>query len=197
MPSQLTVTMDMLQKLNTYFKLNQRFKKDKNRRPIEVEFLPSIDDEEAWQEGWYVKVNAREVCQQLLSIQYRVRNGDRFDQRQHNEICFTNLYRLFDWKTYHEDIDNVIKVSIHERKLHAHAGTTLSFELTLCLDQYFDQDEMNAMALLNLAVFNHICKSEEEYCYVHISPRPICYPPPSEEELLNDGLERQEKKKTT
>ena len=48
MPSQLTVTMDTLQKLNIYFKANQRFKKDKHRRPIEVDFLPNVCDEEAW-----------------------------------------------------------------------------------------------------------------------------------------------------
>ena len=110
MPSQLTVPLDMLQKLNTYFKSNQRFKKDKLHRAIEVDILPQLDEDEVWERGWHVRVNAQEFCQQLLSIQYRVHSGDRFDQRQCNELCLMNLYRLFDWDTYKEDIANVIKI---------------------------------------------------------------------------------------
>ena len=92
MPSQLTVPLDTLQKLNSYFKSNQRFKKDKLRRVIKVDILPQLDEDEVWERGWHVRVNAREFCQQLLSIQYRVRSGDRFDQHQRNEVCLTNLY---------------------------------------------------------------------------------------------------------
>ena len=175
MPSQLTVPLDTLQKLNTYFKSNQRFKKDKLRRAIEVDILPhQLDDDEAWERGWHVRVNTREFCQQLLSIQYRVRSGDRFNQRQRNELCLTNLYRLFNWDTYKEDIANIIKISVHERKLR----NTMRYPLesTLRLDQFFDRDEMTCIALLNLAVFNHVCKSEEEYCFVCITPRPLRYP---------------------
>ena len=84
MPSQLTVPLGTLRKLDSYFKLNQRFKKDKLRCVIEVDILPLLDEDEAWERGWHVRVNARELCQQLLSIQYRVRSGDRFDQRQRN-----------------------------------------------------------------------------------------------------------------
>ena len=47
MPSQLTVPLGTLQKLDTYFKSSQRFKKDKLRRAIEVDILPQID--EAWE----------------------------------------------------------------------------------------------------------------------------------------------------
>ena len=47
MPSQLTVPLDTLQKLNSYFKSNQRFKKDKLRRAIEVDILPQLDEDEA------------------------------------------------------------------------------------------------------------------------------------------------------
>ena len=50
MPSQLKVPLDMLQKLDTYFKSNQRFKKDKLHRAIEVDILPAqLDDDEAWE----------------------------------------------------------------------------------------------------------------------------------------------------
>ena len=35
---------------------------------------------------------------------------------------------------------------------------------------------MTCIALLNLAVFNHVCKSEEEYCFICITPRLLCYP---------------------
>ena len=176
MPSQLTVPLGTLQKLDTYFKSNQRFKKDKLRRVIEVNILPLDDDDEAWERGWHVRVNAREFCQQLLSIQYRVRSGDRSNQRQRNELCLTNLYRLFDWDTYKEDIANVIKISVHERKLHRRNTTRYPLESTLHLDQFFDRDKMTCIALLNLAVFNHVCKSEEEYCFVSITPRPLRYP---------------------
>ena len=69
MPSQLTVPLGTLQKLDAYFKSNQRFKKDKLRRAIEVDILPSLDDDDAWERGWHVRVNAREFCQQLLSVQ--------------------------------------------------------------------------------------------------------------------------------
>ena len=178
MPSQLTVPLDMLRKLDSYFKLNQRFKKDKLHHVIKVDILPLLDEDEAWERGWHVRVNARELCQQLLSIQYRVRSGDRFNQRQCNKVCLTNLYRLFDWDTYTEDIANIIKISVHERKLH-HSNASSSrypLESTLCLDQFFDRDEMTCIALLNLAVFNHMCKSEEEYCFVCIMPRPLRYP---------------------
>ena len=86
-----------------------------------------------------------------------------------------NLYRLFDWDTYKEDIATVIKISVHERKLR---NTMMGYplELTLRLDQFFDRDEMTCITLLNLAVFNHMCKSEEEYCFVCITPRPLRYP---------------------
>ena len=189
MPSQLMVPLDTLQKLNTYFKSNQRFKKDKLRRAIEVDILPQLDEDEAWERGWHVRVNAQEFCQQLLSIQYRVRSGDRFDQRQRNELCLTNLYRLFDWDTYKEDIANVIKISVHERKLHNTMTTGYPLESTLRLDQFFDRDEMTCIALLNLAVFNHVCKSEEEYCFMCITPRLLRYP--SQQQQHGDG----EKKK--
>ena len=179
MPSQLTVPLDMLRKLDSYFKLNQRFKKDKLRRTIEVDILPLLNEDEAWERGWHIRVNARELCQQLLSIQYRVRSRDRFDQRQRKEVCLMNLYRLFDWETYTEDIANVIKISVHERKLrrsNTSASSRYPLESTLCLDQFFDRDEMTCITLLNLAVFNHVCKSEEEYCFVCITPRPLRYP---------------------
>ena len=176
MPSQLMVPLDMLQKLNTYFKSNQRFKKDKLRRAIKVDILPQLNEDEAWERGWHVRVNAREFCQQLLSIQYRVRSGDRFDQRQRNELCLTNLYRLFDWDTYKEDIANVIKISVHERKLRNTSTTRYPLESTFRLDQFFDRDEMTCIALLNLAVFNHVCKTEEEYCFVCITPISLRYP---------------------
>ena len=189
MPSQLTVPLGTLQKLDTYFKSNQRFKKDKLRRAIEVDILPQLDDE-AWERGWHIRVNAREFCQQLLSIQYRVRSGDRFDQRQCNDLCLTNLYRLFDWDTYKEDIANVIKISVHERKLHNTTMTGYPLESTLRLDQFFDSDEMTCIALLNLAVFNHVCKSEEEYCFVCITPRPLRYPSHGD-----DGGGEEEKKR--
>ena len=54
---------------------------------------------------------------------------------------------------------------------------------------------MNAIALLNLAAYNHLCKSEEEYCFVRITPRPLRHPPPPHAE--DDGGVRKEKKKTT
>ena len=193
MPFQLTVPFDTLQKLNTYFKSNQRFKKDKLRRAIEVDILPQLDDE-AWERGWHVRVNAREFCQQLLSIQYRVRSGDRFDQRQRNELCLTNLYRLFDWDTYKEDIANVIKISVHGRKLR-NTTTKYPLESTFHLDQFFDRDEMTCIALLNLAIFNHVCKSEEEYCFVCITPRPLCYPLQQQQRGDGDGGENKKEPK--
>ena len=177
MPSQLMVPLDTLQKLNTYFKSSQRFRKDKLCLVIEVNILPQLNEDEALERGWHIRVNAREFCQQLLSIQYRVRSGDRFNQRQRNELCLTNLYRLFNWDMYKEDIANIIKISVHERKLH-NTSTTMRYPLesTLCLDQFFNHDEITCIALLNLAVFNHVCKSEEEYCFVCITPRPLRYP---------------------
>ena len=177
MPSQLTVPLDMLQKLNSYFKSNQRFKKDKLGHAIEVNILPQLDGDEAWERGWHIRVNAREFCQQLLSIQYRVCSRDRFDQRQRNKVCLTNLYQLFNWDMYTEDIANAIKISVHERKLHNNVTSSrYPLESTLRLDQFFDRDEMTCIALLNLATFNHVCKSKEEYCFVCITPRPLRYP---------------------
>ena len=58
MPSQLMVPLDMLRKLDSYFKLNQRFKKDKLRHAIEVDILPLLDEDEVWERGWHVRVNA-------------------------------------------------------------------------------------------------------------------------------------------
>ena len=193
MPSQLTVPLDTLQKLGTYFKSNQRFKKDKLHRAIEVDILPQLD--EAWERGWHIRVNAREFCQQLLSIQYRVRSGDRFDQRQRNDLCLMNLYRLFDWDTYKEDIANIIKISVHERKLCNTMMTRYPLESTLHLDQFFDRDEMTCIALLNLAIFNHVCKSEEEYCFVCITPRPLHYPLQQQQQCGDDNEGKKEPKK--
>ena len=104
-----------------------------------------------------------------------------------------NLYGLFDWDTYKEDIANVIKISVHERKLHNNTTTTgYPLESTLHLDQFFDRNKMTCIALLNLAIFNHVCKSEEEYCFVCITPRPLRYP--SQQRGDGDGGGGEEKK---
>ena len=163
MPSQLTVSRDFLERLDAYFKQNQRFKKDKNRNSIQVSILPDEDDD-AWLNGWYVSVNAREFCHQLASIYYRARSGDRFDLRQRNEVCFSNLFRMFDWSIYKEDIKNVIAISVHERKLRAAPSSAVRpppFNATLRLDQFFDRDELTAISLLLVASFHHVCKCEE------------------------------------
>ena len=180
MPSQLTVSRDFLERLDAYFKQNQRFKKDKNRNSIQVSILPDEDDD-AWLNGWYVSVNAREFCHQLASINYRARSGDRFDLRQRNEVCFSNLFRMFDWSIYKEDIKNVIAISVHERKLRAAPSVVrpspLPFNATLRLDQFFDRDELTAISLLLVASFHHVCKCEEEYCHLRVTPRPLLVPP--------------------
>ena len=87
-----------------------------------------------------------------------------------------------------EDIANVIKISVHERKLRNNA-TSLRYPLesTLRLDQFFDRDEMTCIALLNVAAFKHVCKSEEEYCFVCITPRPLCYPTTRRDGQDDDG----------
>ena len=176
MPSQLTVSRSFLERLDAYFKQNQRFKKDKNRNSIQVSILPDEDDD-AWLNGWYVRVNAREFCHQLASINYRVRSGDRFDLRQRNEVCFSNLFRMFDWGIYKEDIKNVIAISVHERKLRASSSVHRPpFDATLRLDQFFDRDELTAISLLLVASFHHVCKCEEEYCHLRVTPRPLLVP---------------------
>ena len=174
MPSQLTVSRDFLHRLDAYFRQNKKFKRDKKRNAIQVSILP--DDKDAWSSGWYVKVNAREFCHQLASINYRVRAGDRFDLRQRNEICLSNLFRMFDWTIYKEDIKNVIAISVHERKLRASATDRLPFDATLRLDQFFDRDELTAISLLLVASFHHVCKCEEEYCHLRVTPRPLLVP---------------------
>ena len=175
MPSQLTVSRDFLERLDAYFKQNQRFKKDKNRNSIRVSILPDEDDD-AWLNGWYVSVNAREFCHQLASINYRARSGDRFDLRQRNEVCFSNLFRMFDWSIYKEDIKNVIAISVHERKLRGASVRPPPFNATLRLDQFFDRDELTAISLLLVASFHHVCKCEEEYCHLRVTPRPLLVP---------------------
>ena len=175
MPSQLTVSRNFLHRLDAYFRQNKKFKRDKKRNAIQVSILPD-DDEDAWSSGWYVKVNAREFCRQLASINYRVRAGDRFDLRQRNEICLSNLFRMFDWTIYKEDIKNVIAISVHERKLRASATDRLPFDSTLRLDQFFDRDELATISLLLVASFHHVCKCEEEYCHLRVTPRPLLVP---------------------
>ena len=175
MPSQLTVSRNFLHRLDAYFRQNKKFKRDKKRNAIQVSILPDDDDEDAWSSGWYVKVNAREFCHQLASINYRVRAGDRFDSRQRNEICLSNLFRMFDWTIYKEDIKNVIAISVHERKLRA-SSDRLPFDSTLRLDQFFDRDELATISLLLVASFHHVCKCEEEYCHLRVTPRPLLVP---------------------
>ena len=176
------MSRDFLERLDAYFKQNQRFKKDKNRNSIQVSILPDEDDD-AWLNGWYVSVNAREFCHQLASINYRARSGDRFDLRQRNEVCFSNLFRMFDWSIYKEDIKNVIAISVHERKLRAAPSSSSvvrpspPFNATLRLDQFFDRDELTAISLLLVASFHHVCKCEEEYCHLRVTPRPLLVPP--------------------
>ena len=194
MPSQLTVSRNFLERLDAYFKQNQRFKKDKNRNSIQVSILPDEDDD-AWLNGWYVRVNAREFCHQLASINYRVRSGDRFDLRQRNEVCFSNLFRMFDWGIYKEDIKNVIAISVNERKLRAAPSSSVHrppFNATLRLDQFFDRDELTAISLLLVASFHHVCKCEEEYCHLRVTPRPLLVPRDDEassRKRMRDGRE--------
>ena len=59
-------------KINQYLIKNQRFKKDKAGRQINVTIMPMENESDTWSKGWFVSVNTREFIHQLCSISFRV-----------------------------------------------------------------------------------------------------------------------------
>ena len=104
-------------KLNKYLVDNQRFKVDKCTRQINGQITPTEECSEAWSEGWFVRVNVRELCHQLCSISFRTHSGSSYSKQHRNNLAFSELFKLFDWSIYSEEQCKIIQVSIAEREL--------------------------------------------------------------------------------
>ena len=90
----------------------QRFKVDKSNEKITSQLIPSEKSSDAWTEGWYAKMNVRELCHQLCSISFRARNGSCYSQQHRNSLSFGELFKLFDWDVYAEEQKQIVKVSV-------------------------------------------------------------------------------------
>ena len=104
-------------KLNRYLVDNQRFKKDKSSRQINMTIMPMENESDTWSEGWFVNVNVRELLHQLCSISFRVNNGSNFGQHHRNKLSHNELFEIFDWTVYSEEQSQIISVSIREWEL--------------------------------------------------------------------------------
>ena len=83
-------------KLNRYLVNNQRFKKDKSSRQINMTIMPVENESDTWSKGWFVSVNIRELFHQLCSISFRVNNGSNFSQHHRNKLSHNELFKIFD-----------------------------------------------------------------------------------------------------
>ena len=104
-------------KLNKYLVDNQRFKVDKCTRQINGQITPTEECSEAWSEGWFIRVNVRELCHQLCSISFRTHSGSSYSKQHRNNLAFSELFNLSDWSVYSEEQCKIIQVSIAEREL--------------------------------------------------------------------------------
>ena len=102
-------------KINQYLIKNQRFKKDKADRQINVTIMPMENESDTWSKGWFVSVNAREFIHQLCSISFRVNSGLNFSQHHRNNLSYNELFKIFDWGIYSEEQSQIITVSISQR----------------------------------------------------------------------------------
>ena len=182
--------------------------------------LPGEKDGVAWKHRWYARVNVRELCHQLCSIQFRCRDGSCFSQHHRNNIRFNKLYKLLNWCAYEEEQDMMLRTSNEERKLNSshkenHEQSIQSkraltnegivqiypetqypiernmpLSKTLRLDLYFSNSELTTLSLLNVACLGYICKSDNEYCYLKFTPRPLSH-------LLNPFRDGDDKKRLT
>ena len=111
------ISPSIIIKLNKYLVDNQRFKVDKCTRQINGQITPTEECSEAWSEGWFVRVNVRELCHQLCSISFRTHSGSSYSKQHRNNLAFSELFKLFDWSIYSEEQCKIIQVSIAEREL--------------------------------------------------------------------------------
>ena len=58
------------------------------------------------------------------------------------------------------------------------------------LDLYFSNSELTTLSLLNVACLGYICKSDDEYCCLKFTPRPLSHP-------LNPFRDGDDKKRPT
>ena len=111
------ISRSTIVKLNKYLIDNQRFKIDKCTRQINGQITPTEQCSEAWLEGWFTKVNVRELHHQLCSISFRTHSGSSYSQQHQNNLTFSELFKLFDWSVYSGEQCKIIQVSIAEREL--------------------------------------------------------------------------------
>ena len=104
-------------KINQHLIENQRFKKGKAGRQINVTIMPMENESNTWSKGWFVSVNAREFIHQLCSISFRVNSGLNFSQHHRNNLSYNELFKILDWGIYSEEQSQIITVSISEREL--------------------------------------------------------------------------------
>ena len=97
-----------------------------------------------------------------------------------------------DWCAYEEEQDTMLCTSIEDRKLNSSHKQPIQRALTnggipiernmplsrtLRLNLYFSNSELTTLSLLNVACLGYICKSDDEYCCLKFTPRPLSDPP--------------------
>ena len=195
-PNHKIITQSTLYKLDNYFKKNQWFKMDKRCQFIEISLLLPNEVMAGGQDQWCAWMNVQELCHQLCSIQFRCRDGSCFSQRNQNSICWSELYKLFDWEVYM--MEQMLDTSIMEQNLNQQhkglhedssrckkalssegiiqifpPGPSYMIEMhmplskTPRLDLYFTNSELTTVSLLAMACIEYLCKDENEYCFLH------------------------------
>ena len=146
----------------------------------------------------------KKYCHQLCSISFRARNGSCYSQQHRNSLSFGELFKLFDWDVYAEEQKQIVKVSVKEcslnsdhrkkceessqtkialtpdelstiRRSNCYVEECMPLAQTPRLDLYFDNSELTTFALLNTACIKFLCKNNDEYCLLKLSPHHSCY----------------------
>ena len=94
---------------------------DKRCQFIEMSLLPPPPPNNkaaaVGQQQWCTRMNIQELCHQLCSIQFRCHDGSCFSQRNRNSICWSELYKLFDWDVHAMEQKQILDMSIMEQNL--------------------------------------------------------------------------------
>ena len=104
-------------KLNQYLIDNQRFKRDKSSRHIDMMIMLVENESDTWSKEWFFNVSVGEFLYQLCKILFRVNNGSNFSQHHSNKLSHNKLFKSFDWAIYSEEQSQIISVSIRGREL--------------------------------------------------------------------------------
>ena len=94
------ISRSTIVKLNKYLVDSNQFKTDKCGRQINAQISPQDKCSNVWTEGWFIKVNVRELCHQLCPISFRMRSSSNYSQCHRNNLALCELFLIIQLGAY-------------------------------------------------------------------------------------------------